>query len=296
MYRKKQILWLATLAICCGECYWPNKDLQYCFVGDWKGVMMIELNYFLLTTNNNVWIWSLVCFGVAIVALLLILCFRRFPRMETMGRKVYASIALIVLIVAGCMFLYLGVSTIRKYRRILKDGIRTMGVVERTEKSGEDYRFVVVFTDERGVQHEGRTISRRKNHFADQQVPVIYYRPDPDLVIVDPSWKTFFGPWSAVIGGLFMLIFVSVIILHRVKRPLYGEQEESQQDPKIQRERAEELQFRIACKNALADGKVTVNEKQKLKMLAKYFKIPKPAIKEIIKEEVKIFKQNRKAQ
>ncbi len=255
---------------------------------------MIRLNYLLLTMDKNIRIGVGVCIGVAIVALLLILCFRRFPRMEKMGRKVYVSIAFIVSIVAGCMFLYLGVSTIRKYRRILKDGVRTMGVVTRTEKSGEDYRFFVVFTDERGVQHEGRTISRRKDSFADQQVPVIYYRPDPDLVIVDPSLKTFLGPWSAAIGGLFMLIFVSGLILYRVKRPLYGEEEESQQDQKIQRERAEELQFRTACKNALADGKVTVNEKQKLKMLAKYFKIPKPAIKEIIKEEVKIFQQNRK--
>jgi hypothetical protein len=278
----------------CVERYWPYRDLQYRFVGDWKGVLMIRLNYLLLTTDNNIWIWSLVCFGVAIVALLLILCCRRFPMMNKIGFLVYLGI---MAVVCGIGLLYGGVSTIHKYRRILKDDVKVMGVVKRMEKSGDKYRFFVVFTDERSVQHECRTISRRKDHFAGQKVPVAYYRPDPDQVIVDPSWETFSGPWAAVIAGFVLLIFSSVP-LRRAKRLFDGyedEHEQSQPDAKTPRERVEELQFRIACKNALADGKVTVNEKQKLKMLAKYFKISKPAIKEIIKEEVKIFKQNRKA-
>jgi hypothetical protein len=259
---------------------------------------MIGLNYLLLTMDKNIRIGVGVCIGVAIVALLLILCCRRFPKMNKIGMAVYASI---VLMVCGGLLLYGGVSTIRKYRRILKDNVRTMGVVTRTVtrtgQSGMKYRFFIMFTDERGVQHECRTVSRRKNYFVDQQVPVIYYRPDPVLVIVDPSWNTFVGPWSAVIAGLCLLIFSSVP-LYRAKRLFDGEEEEKedfQPDLKIQRARAAELQFRIACKNALTDGKVTVNEKQKLKMLAKYFKISNRAIKEIIKDEVKIFQQNRKA-
>lgn len=100
-----------------------------------------------------------------------------------------------------------------------------------------------------------------------------------------------------MIAGLVLLIFSSVP-LRRAKRLFDGDEDEHekpQPDAKTPRARAAELQFRIACKNALADGKVTVNEKQKLKMLAKYFKISNQAIKEIIKDEVKIFQQNRKA-
>jgi hypothetical protein len=255
---------------------------------------MIRLNYLLLTMDKNIRIGIGVCIGVAIVALLLILCCRRFPMMNKIGFLVYLGM---MAVVCGIGLLYGGVSTIHKYRRILKDDVKVMGVVKRMEKSGDKYRSFVVFTDERGVQHECRTISRRKDHFVGQKVPVTYYRSDPDLVIVNPSWETFSGPGAAVIAGFVLLIFSSVP-LRRAKRLFDGdedEHEQSQPDAKAPRARAEELQFRIACKNALADGKVTVNEKQKLKMLAKYFKVSKQDTKEIIKDEVKIFQQNRKA-
>ncbi|MHC4328259.1 MAG: GA-like domain-containing protein [Planctomycetota bacterium] len=57
-----------------------------------------------------------------------------------------------------------------------------------------------------------------------------------------------------------------------------------------------ELQFRRACKKALADGRVTMAEERQLKNLAKYFKISNRVMKEILKDEVKIFQQNRKAE
>ncbi|KPK37279.1 MAG: hypothetical protein AMJ65_14960 [Phycisphaerae bacterium SG8_4] len=53
-----------------------------------------------------------------------------------------------------------------------------------------------------------------------------------------------------------------------------------------------ELMFRKACKKALADGKVTVAEERQLKNLAKYFKISNQVMKEILKDEVKTYKQN----
>ena len=46
---------------------------------------------------------------------------------------------------------------------------------------------------------------------------------------------------------------------------------------------------------ALADGRVTVVEERELKRLAKFFKISNKAMKEILRDEVRIFKQNRKA-
>jgi tellurite resistance protein len=52
-----------------------------------------------------------------------------------------------------------------------------------------------------------------------------------------------------------------------------------------------ELQFRKACKKVLADGKVTPDEKSQLKSLAKFFKMSNEAMKQILTDEVKIFRQ-----
>ncbi|MHC4259653.1 MAG: DUF3592 domain-containing protein [Planctomycetota bacterium] len=208
---------------------------------------------------------------------------------------VAAAYGSIVLIVAGGILLYGGVSRIRKYRRILKDDVRTMGVVTRMEQSGEDYSFFIVFTDEQGVQRECKMWSSPEASFIDQQVPLIYYRPDPDLVIVNPSRETFVVPWFFVLGGLSLLISVPVLLYLAFVRRLFNEDKEDfQPDLEIQRARAAELQFRIACKNAMADGKITVNENQKLNMLAEYFKISNQAAKEMFKDELKIFRQDRK--
>jgi len=52
-----------------------------------------------------------------------------------------------------------------------------------------------------------------------------------------------------------------------------------------------ELQFRKACKKVLADGKVTPDEKNQLKSLAKFFKMTNEAMKQILADEVRIFRQ-----
>ena len=113
------------------------------------------------------------------------------------------------MLVAGCVIIWGGISEIRKYRRIIKDHVRTTGSVTRIEKSDNKYRFYVVFTDEQGVQHECKTWSKWKDSFDNQQVPVMYYRPDPDQVIVDPSWMSFAGPWLILLSGFCFVIFLS---------------------------------------------------------------------------------------
>ena len=211
--------------------------------------------------------------------------------MNEIGMVVYMSI---MLMVGGGLFLCIGVSRIREYRRILKDDVRTDGVVKKLRQwqYGEDYDLVVVFKDEQGVQHECKT---GNNYSVDQKVPLIYCRPDPDLVIVDPSWGTFVVPWFMGLGGLFMLIFTPVRLYLAFVRLFNKDKEESPRDSVVEQAGAAELQFRNACKNALADGKITVDEKQELKTLAKYFEISDQAMKEIIEDEVKIFQQKRKA-
>ncbi len=52
-----------------------------------------------------------------------------------------------------------------------------------------------------------------------------------------------------------------------------------------------ELQFRKACKKVLADGKVTPDEKNQLKSLAKFFKMSNEAMKQTLADEVRIFRQ-----
>lgn len=53
-----------------------------------------------------------------------------------------------------------------------------------------------------------------------------------------------------------------------------------------------ELQFRKACKKALADGKVTADEQKQLKSLANFFKMSNEAMKQILADEVRIFRQS----
>lgn len=55
------------------------------------------------------------------------------------------------------------------------------------------------------------------------------------------------------------------------------------------------LKFRIACKNALSDGKVTVDEKKGLKLLAKSLKLSAESTKVLFENEKKIFLRSRKA-
>ena len=56
--------------------------------------------------------------------------------------------------------------------------------------------------------------------------------------------------------------------------------------------REAELKFRTACKEALADGKLTTDEKHELKTLAKSLKMSNKAMKQILKDEAKIFRQS----
>jgi len=52
-----------------------------------------------------------------------------------------------------------------------------------------------------------------------------------------------------------------------------------------------ELQFRKVCKESLADGKVTTEEKRQLTSLAEFFDIPKDIVKQILEDEIEIFRQ-----
>ena len=63
---------------------------------------------------------------------------------------------------------------------------------------------------------------------------------------------------------------------------------------KVQPTRNIELQFRKACKKVLADGKVTHEEEIQLKTLARFFKMPNDVMKQILADEVRIYRESRK--
>ena len=63
---------------------------------------------------------------------------------------------------------------------------------------------------------------------------------------------------------------------------------------KVQPTRNIELQFRKACKKVLADGKVTPEEENQLKSLARFFKMSNDVMKQIFADEVRIYRQSRR--
>ena len=77
-----------------------------------------------------------------------------------------------------------------------------------------------------------------------------------------------------------------------MKQILADEVKIFQQSRKARPSKNIELQFRRACKKVLADGKVTPDEERQLKSLAKFFKMSNEAMKQILADEVKIFRQS----
>ncbi|MDH4239071.1 MAG: hypothetical protein OEW48_05880 [Phycisphaerae bacterium] len=63
---------------------------------------------------------------------------------------------------------------------------------------------------------------------------------------------------------------------------------------KVQPTRNIELQFRKACKKVLSDGKVTPEEEIQLKTLARFFKMSNDVMKQILTDEVRIYRESRK--
>jgi tellurite resistance protein len=80
------------------------------------------------------------------------------------------------------------------------------------------------------------------------------------------------------------------------KRLFDEEKEIFLRDRKAQQAKDAELKFRIACKNALADGKVTLDEKEELRVLGVSLKMPKEVMKRLFEDEKKIFQASQRVQ
>ncbi len=77
-------------------------------------------------------------------------------------------------------------------------------------------------------------------------------------------------------------------------KSIFGEEKDIfLQGRKEQQSRDAEVKFRIACKNAVSDGQVTIDEKRGLSKLAKTLGLSGEAARKIFKEEKKLFGQTR---
>ncbi len=65
---------------------------------------------------------------------------------------------------------------------------------------------------------------------------------------------------------------------------------------KAQPSKGVEVKFRIACKNAISDGKVTLSEKEELRKLGKSLKLSKAVMKGLFDEERRVFNVSQKVQ
>ncbi|MHC4665054.1 MAG: tetratricopeptide repeat protein [Planctomycetota bacterium] len=88
--------------------------------------------------------------------------------------------------------------------------------------------------------------------------------------------------------GLAKLLRISNEVMKRI---LADEVEIFRQSQKNAPNKNVELQFRKACKEALADGKVTPEEEKQLKDLAEFLRVPKEAVKQIFADEARIYRQ-----
>jgi len=67
-------------------------------------------------------------------------------------------------------------------------------------------------------------------------------------------------------------------------------------DQHAQQRKDAQVKFRIACKNAISDGKVTLDEKDQLRKLGKSLHLPTEVMKVLFEQEKRVFKASQKVQ
>ncbi|MHC4539333.1 MAG: HEAT repeat domain-containing protein [Planctomycetota bacterium] len=172
---------------------------------------------------DRLWIMGFVFIGVAVAALCLAGFFRRFRwatfDFDMVLRRILWPYWGILL---GSFVLCFGVHEILQYRQVLKDDVRTMGVVTKVHSSTRSMVSTIhlVFMDDQGVEHRLATswyydlLNRPDIH---QRLPVIYYRPDPNLAVVDDFGATFFPPWIMLLVGTCFVAISAVELYRRVR-------------------------------------------------------------------------------
>jgi len=89
----------------------------------------------------------------------------------------------------------------------------------------------------------------------------------------------------------------SLDVSEKLRKQLFEEEKKIfLRGQKAQPSKGVELKFRIACKNAISDGKVTFDEKDKLRRLGKSLSLSKEVMKRLFENERKVFKASQKVQ
>ncbi len=170
--------------------------------------------------DKNIWIMSITCLGLAVIALLLAICLRRWFDWSTVDLS--WKLMPYGLIILASLCLYLGITGVRQYRTIRQDYIRTTGVVTKikNDRKSEVSSIHLTFMDEQGVEHSFTMTwiyGILNSPVIQEELPVIYYRPDPNLAVVDDFWATYFPPWLALLIAPCLLISATVELNHRIR-------------------------------------------------------------------------------
>ena len=89
----------------------------------------------------------------------------------------------------------------------------------------------------------------------------------------------------------------SLDVSEKLRKQLFEEEKKIfLRGQKAQPSKGVELKFRIACKNAISDGKVTFDEKDELRRLGKSLSLSKEVMKRLFENERKVFKASQKVQ
>lgn len=170
--------------------------------------------------DKTIWIMTLACFGFAVVALLLAICLPRWFDWST--DDLSWKLMPYGLIILTSLCLYLGITGIRQYRTIRQDYIRTTGVVTKVknDRQSDVSSIHLVFIDEQGVEHSftmAWIYGILNSPVVHEELPVIYYRPDPNLAVVDDFWATYFPPWLALLIATCFLIGAAMELNCRIR-------------------------------------------------------------------------------
>jgi TPR repeat protein len=89
----------------------------------------------------------------------------------------------------------------------------------------------------------------------------------------------------------------SLEVSEQLAEQIFEQQKETfLREQHAQEKKDAQVKFRIACKNAISDGKVTLDEKEELRRLGKSLDLPKEVMKGLFEDEKRVFKASQNVQ
>ncbi|MEL6812738.1 MAG: DUF3592 domain-containing protein [Bacteroidota bacterium] len=125
----------------------------------------------------------------------------------------------LIFIIVGGSFMYAGVSSLRKNKKVMKAGIKTKATIleqvrEKVNKDGEYYYFPIVkFIDNQGKEITQKLGNGTGAKLSKTSIEIAYIRTPEglEIEIVEGGWKSFY---QILIGfGLLFIVFAIALLL-----------------------------------------------------------------------------------